>query len=175
LREEKDPFRGALAAALLPQESRIQVVQVGRAMSDGMAAQAQELMRANRRYRWLGEQPHWRARAILARSRLMVISSRMEGGANVVSEAFAARVPVVASAVSGNIGMLGNDYAGYYPYGDEEALARLLWRVESEPEFDQLLRAQCAARRPLFQPEQEFNGLKRLLDEVGGSRAPAAG
>jgi glycosyltransferase involved in cell wall biosynthesis len=164
LREEKDPFRCALAATLLPEKSRIQVVHVGRALDDRMAAQAQEMMSASPRYRWLGELPHWRTKAMLARSRLMVISSRMEGGANVVSEAFAACVPVVASAVSGNIGMLGTDYAGYYPCGDEEALARLLWRVESEPAFYQLLTNQCAERHPLFTPEHERNGLKRLLE-----------
>jgi putative glycosyltransferase (TIGR04348 family) len=168
LREEKDPFRTAVAAALLPLESRIRVVHVGAALSGEMAAQAQELMRANPRYHWLGELPHWRTRARLARSHLMTISSRMEGGANVICEALAAGVPVLASAVPGNVGMLGKDYAGYFPCCDERALAQVLRRAEAEPDFYQLLRDQCAARRPLFEPEQEKAGLNALLDELRG-------
>lgn len=168
LREEKDPFRTALAAALLPTESRIHVVHIGGALREEMAVQAHDLMRACSRYRWLGTLPHWQARAKLARSRLMVISSRMEGGANVVCEALMAGVPVIASAISGNIGMLGKDYAGYFPCGDEGALAQMLRRVETEPDFYQLLKRQCAARRPLFMPERERAGLRALIDEVAG-------
>jgi len=39
-------------------------------------------------------------------------------------------VPVIASRIPGNIGMLGTDYAGYYPLADERALARLLSRAD---------------------------------------------
>lgn len=83
-----------------------------------------------------------------------------------VCEALAADLPVIASAVSGNIGMLGQDYAGYYPYGDENSLSKLLYRAESEPEFYNLLKTQCAARKALIQPQQESTGLQRLLEEV---------
>jgi len=96
----------------------------------------------------------------------MVISSRIEGGANVVTEALAAGVPVIASRIPGNIGMLGADYAGYYPHGNERALARLLWRAESDPEFYRRLRRQCAARRYLISRAREKNGLQRLLREL---------
>ncbi len=166
LREEKDPFRTALAAALLPRGSRIRVTHVGAPLNAEMAAQAQDLMQANPRYRWVGELPYWRTRARLARAHLMTISSRMEGGANVVCEALAAGVPVLASAVSGNIGMLGKDYAGYFPCGDERALAQMLRQAEVEPDFYQLLQDQCAARRPLFEPQREKAGLRGLLDEI---------
>ena len=56
----------------------------------------------------------------------MVISSLSEGGANVISEAAVAGVPVLASRIDGNVGLLGADYPGYFPVGDTEALARLL-------------------------------------------------
>lgn len=166
LREEKDPFRCALALKHLPAESRIRLIQPGRALSPDMAEEARRLMRVEPRYRWLGEMPHWQAMRKLARSHLMVISSRMEGGANVICEALAAGVPVVASDISGNIGMLGGDYGGYYPCGDDRALARLLWRAESDAGFYAQLQAQCAARRPLFTPEQECSALERLLAEL---------
>ena len=96
----------------------------------------------------------------------MVISSRMEGGANVVTEALAARVPVIASRVSGNVGMLGRDYAGYFPLGDDRALARALWRAESDPEFYARLRRQCAARRALTRRSLEKDALRMLLREL---------
>jgi putative glycosyltransferase (TIGR04348 family) len=163
LREEKDPFRCALALRHLPAESRIHLIQPGRALSPEMAGEARRLMRVEPRYHWLDEMPHWQALRKLARSHIMVISSRMEGGANVICEALAAGVPVIASDVSGNIGMLGADYAGYYPCGDERALAQLLWRAESDADFYSQLQAQCAARRPLFTPEQERAALERLL------------
>jgi putative glycosyltransferase (TIGR04348 family) len=172
LREEKDPFRCALAVALLPDSSQIRISHMGRALNDDMARQAQALMEKYPRYRWLGELPHSRVRNRLARCRLMVISSVMEGGANVVSEALAAGVPVIASDISGNIGMLGADYAGYYPCGNERALADLLHRAENSPEFYGLLKAQCARREHLVEPEQELAGLEQLIADVSTISSP---
>lgn len=166
LREEKDPFRAAAALAYLPAPSRIRLSHLGGAISPGMATAAREWMEREPRYRWLDELAHGKALRLLARSRLMVISSRMEGGANVVSEALAAGVPVIASRIPGNIGMLGSDYAGYYAVGDEAALSRLMWRAESEPEFYRRLKHQCAARKYLVSPQLERLGLKNLLAEL---------
>ncbi len=166
LREEKDPFRCAAALAYLPQASRISVTHLGGAVNPGMAAEARRWAAREARYRWLGELPHGKALRILARGRLMVLSSRMEGGANVASEALAARVPVVASRISGNVGMLGKDYAAYYPVENERTLARLLWRAESDSRFYRLLQAQCRARRHLVTPAHERASLRRLLAEL---------
>jgi len=166
LREEKDPFRGALALPHLPQDSLLHMIHMGRAMSAEMETQAKKIMAHQPRYRWLGEMPHWKVRVQLARSRLMLISSRMEGGANVVSEALTANVPVIASNISGNIGMLGKDYAGYYPVENERALAKLLHRAETDTAFYRLLKKQCAARKPLITPLKELNSLKQLIEEV---------
>jgi hypothetical protein len=70
LRSVKDPFRTALAARLLEPSSRIRVLQVGGAINEEMAARARAEMEVNSRYLWLGEQPRWRTRRILARSHL---------------------------------------------------------------------------------------------------------
>ncbi|MBI4191708.1 MAG: TIGR04348 family glycosyltransferase [Betaproteobacteria bacterium] len=166
LREEKDPFRLAAALKYLPPQSRIRVTHLGAPMSPEMAVAAHGWEAREPRYRWVGELPHWLALRRLARSRLMVISSRMEGGANVVTEALAAGVPVVASRIPGNVGMLGADYAGCYELGNERALARLLWRAESDPEFYRKLKRQCAARRCLVSHKREKRGLKQLLEEL---------
>ena len=166
LRDEKDPFRAAAALAYLPQQSRIRIIHIGGATSPAMAAEAQAWMQRELRYRWLGEVTHGKALRLLARSRLMVISSRMEGGANVVSEALANRVPVIASRIAGNIGMLGKNYAGYYRVEDEQALARRLARAETDRLYYQKLAAQCRARRPLVTHASERKALRCVLRNI---------
>jgi putative glycosyltransferase (TIGR04348 family) len=166
LRPVKDPFRTALAARLLPPSSRIRVLHVGGAMSDGMAARARAEMEKNPRYLWLGEQPRWRTRRILARSHLCVLSSRMEGGANALSESIVASVPVVASRIPGTVGILGEDYPGYFNVGDTRELRRLLVRAEADPDFLSLLRSKCDELAGLFEPEREQKAWKDLLGEL---------
>jgi putative glycosyltransferase (TIGR04348 family) len=163
LREEKDPFRAAAALAWLPQKAAIEVVHVGAALSAVMAREARRRARGEPRYRWLGGLPHARALAWLARSHLLVVSSRMEGGANVIAEAARIGTPVLASDVPGNIGMLGRGYPGYFPLGDERALARLMARAGREPEFYRRLRRALAARRALFAPAAERAALATAL------------
>jgi putative glycosyltransferase (TIGR04348 family) len=166
LRQEKDPFRTALALRLLPTTARIRVVHAGQAMSPAMAIRARKLGRADSRYRWLGEVPRWRARRILARSCLLVLSSRMEGGANVISEALVDGVPVLASRISGSEGLLGDEYPGFFPVGNTEALARLLLRAASEPAFYDRLKLWCARLAGLFEPSREQDAWERLLREM---------
>lgn len=165
LREEKDPFRCAYALRHMPDDSKIRLIQAGRALATELADEACSLMLADQRYRWLNEMPRWQAMRKLARSHVMVISSRMEGGANVICEALAAGVAVIASDIPGNLGMLGAEYAGYFRCGDERALAELLWRAESDAAYLSLLESQCAARSLLFTPERERFGLDSLLAE----------
>ena len=166
LRDEKDPFRTALAARRLAPISLIRVIHLGKAHTPDYASQAAYEMALNPRYRWLGEVPGWRVRRELAKTRLMVISSNQEGGANVVSEAVVAGVPVIASDIAGNRGLLGRDYPGYYPVRDEVALARLLERAETEPAFLDLLERHGRKLRPLFRPIHEAAALKRIVNSV---------
>jgi glycosyltransferase involved in cell wall biosynthesis len=111
---------------------------------------------------------------MLARSRVMVISSIMEGGANVVCEALANRVPVLASRIDGNIGMLGPRYPGYFGVGDERGLARLMLRMENDPAFYQRLAAACAARRGLVEARHERGALRKLIAELAPKGPPRA-
>lgn len=163
LREEKDPFRSALAAALLPERSRIRITHLGRALSAEMEAKAGELQSRIPRWHWLGEVSHVEVIDHLSRAHLMIISSLMEGGANVICEALAASVPVIASDILGNIGMLGEDYPGYYPVGDEQKLAQLLSRAESDENFYSGLASLCQARRDLMTPDLEANSVRELI------------
>jgi putative glycosyltransferase (TIGR04348 family) len=166
LREEKDPFRTALALAHLADLPDLEVVHLGEALSPDMARRARRLMRIDRRYRWLGNVAHRAALDWLAASRLLVLSSRMEGGANVICEAAAAGVPVIASRVPGNLGMLGRGYPGYYRPGDERSLARRIRRAALDAEYYARLKRLTAARRPLFLPSAERSSLRRLIAEL---------
>lgn len=174
LREEKDPLRAALAARLMPESSRLRVVHLGKAHDESWARAAVAEMNENRRYRWRDEVPGWQVRRKFAHSHAMVISSVMEGGANVVSEAIVAGLPVIASEIDGNVGLLGEDYRGYYPAQDTGALAALLRRAETEPGFLRDLARQCARRRPLFRGAHEVAAWRTLLKDVAHGPFTAA-
>jgi putative glycosyltransferase (TIGR04348 family) len=166
LRSVKDPLRTALAARLLPAASRIQVVHVGGALSEELAEQARAERSRNCRYDWLGELSRSEALRVLSRCRLLSLTSESEGGANVISEAVVAGVPVISSHIAGSIGLLGEDFPGYFPVGHTQALANLLWRAETDTEFYNTLRDGCARLRPLFDPAREKQSWKDLLREV---------
>jgi putative glycosyltransferase (TIGR04348 family) len=166
LRPVKDPFRTALAARRLPSSSRLRILHVGAAMNEEMAARAQAEMAVNPRYRWMGEQPRWRVAQILGRSALCVLSSRLEGGANVVSEAVVAGVPLLVSRIPASVGLLGQNYAGYFTVGDTAQLATLLGLCETNPVFLAKLRSHCRELAPLFDPRCEQAAWHGLLGEL---------
>ncbi len=168
LREEKDPLRPARAVRELPSGSRIRVDAYGGAHSDDWARAAHAEMQINPRYRWHGEIPHAELRRVFSRSQLLVLPSLMEGGANVVSEAVMAGLPVIASDIEGSVGLLGSDYPGYYPVGDAEALRKRLLQAESDPTFYETLENSCAMRRARFTPEREQAGWAALIDDIQG-------
>jgi putative glycosyltransferase (TIGR04348 family) len=165
LRDEKDPLTFMRAAALVTHPD-VRLLHVGGALDPALGAAARQAHTDTPRYRWLGALPHMPARRLLRRCRAMAICSRMEGGANVIIEAVTSGVPVLASDMSGNRGMLGEDYAGYFPTGDAAALARLVDRVALDTAYRARLLRQCAARRPLFSPAGERAALRDLVDNL---------
>jgi putative glycosyltransferase (TIGR04348 family) len=168
LREVKDPLLVAAAARLLPASSTVRVRHLGAAMDEAIAAEAKAESAGNPRYEWLGPRPRDEALALLARSHLLVLTSRHEGGANVVSEALAAGVPVISSHIPGSIGLLGEDYPGYFPVGDAAALAGALDAAEHDRDgYYDVLRNRCAALRAIVEPARERQSWADLLTELG--------
>jgi putative glycosyltransferase (TIGR04348 family) len=165
LREEKDPLR--IVAALPYVDAEIEVIHLGAALDPKL-----EPKTADPRYRWLGSVPHATALRWLASSHAMVISSRMEGGANVVCEALRIGVPVLASRISGNLGLLGGSYRGYFPLEDERVLARLITRATSNADFYRSLKAYVRKLRPMVAPQAEA---RALLSALSGLPAAAPG
>ena len=170
LRAVKDPFRAALAVRRLPVASRIEVVHAGAALSPSMARRARAESARNPRYRWFGDLSHSRAMELLARSDVLVLSSRLEGGANVIGEALAHGVPVIASRIPGSVGLLGPRYPGYFPVGDTARLAALLLRAERDPAYRTRLRHACDRRARLLTPARERRAWAALLRELTPAR-----
>ena len=165
LRAEKDPLRAAAALEQLPDRD-LQVVQVGEALDARLGAEAEEMMKREPRYRWLGSLPHRKALAWMATSHVLVVSSVMEGGANVICEAARIGTPVIASRMSGNLGMLGRDYPGYYPVADHQGLARLITQAKHDAAFYRRLKRALRDRRALFAPAAERRALLGVVREL---------
>jgi putative glycosyltransferase (TIGR04348 family) len=170
LREEKDPRTLWRALALLDRRLPIRVRHIGAALDPELGRQAQALAAGDPRFRWNGAMPHGLARIAIRNAHVLVHPSVMEGGANVIVEAITAGTPVAASRVSGNVGMLGGNYPGYFEVGDAAGLARLLAGLVEEPAALRALRLACAQRRRLFTPARERRALRRLVLGLLGPR-----
>lgn len=163
LRRVKDPFRLLAALSRLP-TFPLEVLHAGRALEPEFAVAARRWMRRERRYRWIGEVPSARARQMIADSDALVLSSTMEGGANVISEAVVCGVVVLASWISSSVALLGDEYEGYFEVGSSDSLATLVRRFVDDSRFRSRLRRQIARRRTLFTPRAERQAWRRLLE-----------
>ncbi|CAM3723257.1 selenoneine biosynthesis selenosugar synthase SenB [Polynucleobacter antarcticus] len=166
LRAEKDPFCTARSLQDITPSSKIKVIHLGKSMNPEMKALAKGYSTQLARYHWLGEKSHAETLQYLSKSHVMVISSLMEGGAHVVSEAIAIGVPVIASDIPGNRGLLGDDYLGYFPVGNAKALAAVLQKAETEPRFYRSLEKQIQLRQNYVRPDFEFSSIQSLIKQV---------
>jgi putative glycosyltransferase (TIGR04348 family) len=170
LREEKSPQTLYEAARLLRDRPDIHLDHIGDALDPALGVQARATMAECPHYRWLGGLDHEATRRRIQRAHLLIHCSRMEGGAHVIMEAVCSGTPVLASRIPGNVGMLGADYPGYFPWGDAAALAALLKQcregIGSGVSMLTRLQAKCALRAPLFAPAAEQAGLLALLQDL---------
>jgi len=163
LREEKDPRTLWKALSLLDPALPIRVRHVGDALDAGLAREAKAAMARDPRYRWFGPLPHGLARGVIRRAHLLIHPSVMEGGANVIVEAILSGTPVLASRMSGNVGMLGDRYPGYFDVGDAQGLARALTRLCAAPSALRGLHVACQERRALFTQAAERAAVRALV------------
>lgn len=163
LRKEKDPLLTAMAARVLEDDSRIQIVQAGAILEEEFTHAVVREREMNPRYQWMGELSKMEALKLIAQSDLMVLSSTSEGGAGVIGEAVTTGTPILASRIDGVLGLLGEDYPGYFEAGSVLALAELLKRAEKDSGFYQSLKEAGAQKKLLFTPEQERENWERLL------------
>lgn len=165
LRSEKSPQTFFKAAKQLVEHTDIYLQHVGGEHDPALAREAHETAALCPQYAFLGARPHEATRRLIQRAHVLVHPSVMEGGAHVVMEAICSGVPVIASRIAGNEGMLGQDYAGFFPTGDADALVALLLRVRNDPSFYAFLEGQCASRAPLFEPAREQERLITIVQQ----------
>ena len=166
LRTEKDPFRCAIAARMLPSNSTVKINHYGYAHTPDWAQQARLHSSRSWRYHWYGgiKQQRWHDKLI--NSDLLVLSSLNEGGANVISESLAADCPIVASYIPGNVGLLGEHYPGYFRAGDTRQLSRLLYQAETSSRFYRKLQLACKRIKTQYSVHREQHAWSQLLSKL---------
>lgn len=166
LREEKDPRTALAAWRSLPPGVPATLTFVGGALDPAIADDVRAMAAADARVRWLGARPHAWTRQAIRRAHVLVVTSRMEGGANVVVEALTSGTPVIATRMSGNLGLLGADYPGYFEVGDAAGLAAAIERaVRDRAWLDSLERA-GRRRARLMTPEAESASLEAVVADA---------
>ena len=166
LRAEKDPRTLFRAWSRIEPVKPIFMRHIGAPLDEALGREARQLARRDARYRFAGALPHGLVRAAIARAHVLVHPSIAEGGANVIVEAVTAGTPVIASRISGNVGMLGAEYPGYFDVGDASGLARRLVQALEERDYLRSLAAACRARRALFMPARERRAVRELVAGV---------
>ena len=166
LREEKSPATYFDAALALRHRDDILLDHIGAPLDAALGDRARQLNAECPHYRWLGALPHGPTRRRIQAAHVLVHASQMEGGAHVVIEAVTSGTPVIASKIDGNVGLLGGDYAGYFPFGDVAALVTLLQRCRDDPAMLARLQRQCAARAAAFRPARESETLHALMSDL---------
>jgi glycosyltransferase involved in cell wall biosynthesis len=168
-RPVKRPFLTIEAVAKHPEWTNVEVWQIGEALDEESLQKGKEWLARDSRYRWFGGIPREEALRLCAKSSLTINSSLLEGGANAVVEAMTMGVPVLASRIEGNEGLLGKDYPGYFDEGElEMALQEILdLKVDLQPWVDH-----ARARLPLFSRESESRSWLELLENLNYPKGP---
>lgn len=175
VRSEKDPLTGlagfaqAFPSACLADGSPTHLTHVGGAR-DPSAAEAL-VTAANQMpsgsITLMGARPHDQAVGLMGQHHCLIQPSRMEGGALVISEAAAHRLPVLASRIDGHLGLLGEDYPGYFQVGSPADLAILMRRFAESVAFRDDLRSALIQNTPaLTSPSLEKTQLKSLIERL---------
>lgn len=185
LRSEKDPLTALRAFGHLARAGEglaggpppVRLIQIGDLREEALRAPFEALAQGLPSLHRLGPLPHAATRRWIGQSQLLLLPSRMEGGANVLIEAVTSGVPVLASNIEGSRGLLGADYAGYFEPGDDKALAALILRCRDDAGFHEHLARQCAARAAGFAPAREREAVRQLVRDLRAlaERAQAAG
>lgn len=170
LRQEKSPETYFGLARQLADRPDILLDHIGGALTPALGDEARALAARLPHYRWLASLPHEAVRRRIGRAHLLVHPSRMEGGAHVIMEAVRSGTAVLASRVDGNVGMLGEDYAGYFAFDDVDQLAALVRRCRDDAAFMAGLHRQCTDRARLFSPELEQATLLQLTSQLIGKQ-----
>ena len=172
LREEKTPPTLFAATRMIDPAENILIDHIGAPIDQALADMAQATMALHPHYRWLGNRAHEETRRRIRDAHVLVHCSQIEGGSHVILEAAVSGTPVLASNIEGNVGLLGETYGGYFPWGDAGELVRLLRDCRASQDDPaarlQSLARQIVARAPLFVPARERLAVRRLVTDLIG-------
>ena len=162
LRPVKNPFLMNLALKELT-ELKLDAFTLGAALDPNMLNDVEEWQQADSRFHWLDDVPYTEALSWIEQVDFTLNTSHNEGGSNAVAESIVLGTPVLASKIEGNVGMLGDDYLGYFEPNSASSLARLIRRATTDRSFHQKLLQQITSIQENFLPEKETAGWLKLL------------
>src|SRR5690606_41744565 len=99
----------------------------------------------------------------IASAHVLLLTCLSGGGATTVTEASGCGTPVISTRIDGSIGLLGEDYPGYFERRDARGLADLLQRAATDAAFYADLKARVDALAPLVDPAHEAASWQALL------------
>lgn len=166
LREEKDPRTLFRALERVPAHLAIRVRHIGAPLDPDLGQAARALAQREPRYRYLGALPRGLTRSAIAAAHVLIHPSVVEGGANVIVEAVTSGTAVIASRISGNVGMLGRGHPGYFEPGDASGLASHLVQACEDAAYRRALLAAGNRRKTLFAPAREARALRTLVQSL---------
>ncbi len=165
LREEKDPTL-VMQCARAVHDPRLQFVHIGAALETRWEKAARATQKSGAPYRWLGGLTRGATRQWIRRAHVLLHPSKIEGGAQAIIDALTAGTPVIASAIDGNVGLLGADYPGLFAQGDVDACVRLVERAAQDATFYRTLVRACKKRAARFDPAREARTLIQLVQRA---------
>jgi glycosyltransferase involved in cell wall biosynthesis len=118
----------------------------------------------------MGEVPRIDLLHALQRADFLLNTSHSEGSSNAICEAIALRTPVIASAIPGNIGVLGSEYPGLFRPDDAESLAAILDKFSDSGEFRNELKQHCDRLKTVFSVEQEKKAWSALIKQISSEK-----
>lgn len=162
LRPVKNPFLINQTLKLLP-TLELHAFTLGAALEPQMTKQALEWQHQDCRFSWRDDTPYPETLSWLRQAKYSLNTSHSEGGSNAVAESVMLGTPVLASRIEGNVGLLEEEYLGYFEADNPQSLADLLTRALTDPDFHRQILAQTIDLQEKFLPERETSGWLKLL------------
>lgn len=162
LRLVKNPQLAVEGARLLDQDSPVYINSYGDASGE-LAIEMSKSSEEVAHFQWCGKVGHAELLGKMARAHVLLNTSILEGGANAICEAVSMGLPVVASDIRGNVGMLGHDYPGLFPSGDVREMVDLLQQCAGSASFYADLKRRVEQRASLFDYATESNAWISLI------------
>jgi putative glycosyltransferase (TIGR04348 family) len=171
LRIEKDPLTFLRCAERLAARADIRFEHIGAVLEATLGDAVRATAERCPHYAWRGELTRTQTRQRILRAHVLVNTSAMEGGAQVVIEAITSGTPVIVSRIAGHVGLVGADWPALFEAGDDAGLAALVERARDEPAFLRRLHDHARAVAPRFTPEAETAALLHSIHSALETRA----